>query len=299
MNTVSERPVVVGLDRSPQAFAALEYAATLAARRKAPLRVVHAYEPSQFTVRSTVGWTPDLTGVLRNVAERLVSDALDVVRTCYPEVEVSARLEPGSAVEMLLAECDGAQAVVVGSRGSGGFADMLVGSTTLHVAAHGHGVVVAVPTPVEGRAPGRGVVVGVDGSAVSEPAIGYAFEAAADSGEPLTAVHVWYDVARDGSGRILPLSRSPQPSEEDRLLLAESMAGWREKFPDVEVVHKVVHGHPVSVLVDESRDAALLVVGCRGRGALRRLLLGSVSHGVLHHATVPVAVVHGADHGRS
>ena len=141
----------------------------------------------------------------------------------------------------------------------------------------------------------RGVVVGVDGSAVSEPAIEYALEAAADLGEPLTAVHAWYDVTRTGTGRMMPLGYDPaEVREQERLALAESMAGWQEKFPEVEVHHEVtIGGHPVATLVRRSRDARLLVVGCRGRGSVRSALLGSVSHGVLHHATVPVAVVHG------
>jgi nucleotide-binding universal stress UspA family protein len=298
METTSRHPVVVGLDRSPQCWAALEYAAAMAERRGVPLLVLHGYEPSQYTVRSTVGWTPDNDGVLRNVSERLVADAVDVVSSSHPDLEVRTRLEPGSATEQLVEESRRATAVVLGSRGTGGFADLVIGSTTLHVTAHAECPVIAVPAPNEDAAlPHRGVVVGVDGSAVSEPSIEFAFEAAADLGEPLTAVHAWYDVTRTGTGRMMPLGYDPtEILEEERLALAESMAGWQEKFPEVEVHHKVtLGGHPVATLVRKSRDARLLVVGCRGRSALRSVLLGSVSHGVLHHAKVPVAVVHG-DH---
>jgi nucleotide-binding universal stress UspA family protein len=297
MEPTSRGAVVVGLDRSPQAWAALEYAAALAARRGAPLLALHAYEPSQYAVRSTIGWTPDTQGILRNVAERLVADAVDVVTAFHPDLEVRTRLEPGSAPDQLLEESEHATAVVLGSRGTGGFSDLLVGSTTLHVAAHGACPVVAVPAPDEETALlHRGVVVGVDGSAVSEPAIGYAFETAADLGEPLTAVHAWYDVTRTGTGRMMPLGYDPtEVLEREELALAESMAGWQEKFPEVEVHHKVTLGrHPVATLIGQSRDSRLLVVGCRGRGSVRSVLLGSVSHGVLHHAKVPVAVVHGA-----
>jgi nucleotide-binding universal stress UspA family protein len=296
METTASRPVVVGLDRSPQCWAAVDYAAAMAARRGVPLLVVHAYEPSQYAVRSTVGMTRDTDGVLRNVAERLVADVEDIVRSAHPDLEVRKRLEPGSAAEQLLEESQHATAVVLGSRGTGGFADLLVGSTTLHVAAHAECPVVAVRAPDEETALlHRGVVVGVDGSAVSEPAIGYAFEAASDLGEPLTAVHAWRDLTRTGTGRMMPLGYDPsEVYDRERLALAESMAGWQEKFPEVEVHHKVTIGrHPVDSLVRQSRDARLLVVGSRGRGAVRSALLGSVSHGVLHHAKVPVAVVHG------
>lgn len=293
MGTTRRHPVVVGLDRSPQAWVAVEHAAALAERRRVPLLLLHAYDPSQFAVRPTIGWTPDTEGVLRNVAERLVADVVDVVTATHPGLEVRTRLEQGSATEQLLEESDRATAVVLGSRGTGGFADLLVGSTTLHVAAHARCPVVAVPAPDEVASPQHGVVVGVDGSAVSEPAIEYAFQAAADLGEPLTALHAWYDVTRTGTGRMMPLGYDPaEVYEEERLALAESMPGWQEKYPEVAVQHKVAFGHPVASLVRASRDAHLLVVGCRGRGAIRSVVLGSVSHGVLHHATVPVAVVH-------
>jgi nucleotide-binding universal stress UspA family protein len=271
----------------------VEHAATLAERHRVPLLLVHAYEPSQFAVRPTIGWTPDTEGVLRKVAERLVADVVDVVTATHPGLEVRTRLEQGAATEQLLEESDRATAVVLGSRGTGGFADLLVGSTTLHVAAHARCPVVAVPAPDEVASLHTGVVVGVDGSAVSEPAIEYALQAAADLDEPLTALHAWYDVTRTGTGRMMPLGYDPaEVYEEERLALAESMAGWQEKYPDVVVQHKVAFGHPVASLVRASRDAHLLVVGCRGRGAIRSVVLGSVSHGVLHHATVPVAVVH-------
>ena len=92
---------------------------------------------------------------------------------------------------------------------------------------------------------------------------------------------------------MMPLGYDPvMAARDERLVLAESMAGWQEKFPDVSVEHLVVLGHPVPTLVSRSTQARLLVVGSRGHSALRSLVLGSVSHGVLHHATGPVAVVH-------
>ena len=243
---------------------------------------LHAYEPSQYAVRSTVGWTPNTEGLLRNAAQRLVDDAVDLVSTFHPGVEVRTRLEPGSATEKLLEESERAHTIVLGSRGTSGFTDLLIGSTTLHVAAHSSCTVVAVPAPAEDAATHHGVVVGVDGSAVSEVAIGYAFEAAAELGEPLTAVHAWFDVTRTGTGRMMPLGYDPaEVLEEERLSLAESMAGWQEKFPDVEVRDQVVFGRPVSALVGRLQGCA--TGRCRlprsRRRAQRRL--GSVSHGVL------------------
>lgn len=292
MNRMMNRPVVVGLDRSPQAWAAVEYAAALAGRRRAPLVVLHAYDPSQLIVRPTLGWSPDITGVLHNSGERLLADACDVLTGFHPDLEVRTRLEVGGPVDLLLEESRSAYTVVLGSRGSGGFSDLLVGSTTLHVAAHAACPVIAVPKPTADSLGLQGVVVGLDGSHASEPAIEYAFEIAADLGERLTAVHAW-QVNATSVGLLRPVTSDLADSAQDeRLVLAESLAGWQEKFPDVHVSHKVMLGHPVSALVRASYGAKLLVVGSRGRGSLRSLVLGSVSHGVLHHAQVPVAVVH-------
>ena len=135
-------------------------------------------------------------------------------------------------------------------------------------------------------------MVGVDGSDTSESAIAYALEMASAANEPLLALHSWYDPARSGAGRMMPLCYDPADAvQEERLALAESMAGWQEKFPEVAVDHQVVYGHPVPALVSAASGARLLVVGSRGRGALRSIVLGSVSHGALHRATGPVAVV--------
>jgi nucleotide-binding universal stress UspA family protein len=292
MNTVTRHAVVVGLDRSDAGRGAVEYAADLANRRHLSLLLVHAFQQSRYALGPMIGWAPDVESVLRNSAQRLVDDTAGVLGVLYPDLEVIAAVAAGSAAEMLIEASRDAHTVVLGSRGSGGFADLVVGSTTLHVASHAACPVVAVPGLPYAEEPRHGVVVGVDGSEVSEAAIGYAFEAASDVGETLTAVHAWYDPAHTGVGLMMPLGYDPaMAAREERLVLAESLAGWQEKFPDVELRQAVVLGHPVPSLVSRAGKARLLVVGCRGRSSLRSLVLGSVSHGVLHHATGPVAVV--------
>lgn len=292
MNAIPRGAVIVGLDRSDPGRAAVEYAAELADRRHLPLRLMHAFEPSQYAIGPATGWTSNVESVLRNSAQRLVDDTAEVLALLYPDLDVTADVQPTSATEMLIEASHRAHTLVIGSRGAGGFADLVVGSTALHVASHASCPVVAVPGLPYDDAPRHGVVVGVDGSAISEAAIGYAFEAASDVGEQLTAVHAWYDPAHTGVGLMLPLGYDPaMAAREERLVLAESMAGWREKFPDVDVVNKVLLGHPVPMLVSHAAEARLLVVGSHGRGSLRSVLMGSVSHGVLHHASCPVAVV--------
>jgi nucleotide-binding universal stress UspA family protein len=295
MNAIPGSAVVVGLDRSDTGRAAVEYAAELAGRQHLPLRLVHAYELMQSTVRPSYGCTREVEGVVRNSARRLLDETVEVLGVVYPDVEISAVLQKGSPAAILLAESHHAHSIVLGSRGTGGFADLLIGSTTLHVVAHAACPAIAVLSPPDSNNPRRGVVVGVDGSQLSEAAIGYAFDVASEVGESLTAIHAWHDPTRTGVGMMMPITYDPaEVVEEESLALAESLAGWQDQFPDVEVERKVVLGHPVPALVSRATHARILVVGSRGRGALSSLVLGSVGHGVLHHATSPVGMVHRA-----
>jgi nucleotide-binding universal stress UspA family protein len=293
MDTVKDSPVVVGLDGSDAGRAAVEYATDLACRAHLPLRLVHALAPATWAVRPGVGWNSDIEAIMRRSAQHLIDNTVEVLAAVYPDLLVTSLLTVGDPIDVLLEQSRTAHTTVLGSRGAGGFADLVVGSTTLHVAAHASCPVIAVPDPPDHDAPRHGVVVGVDGSELSEAAIGYAFEMAAEMGEKLTAILTWHDPTRTGLGRMMPgtFNQSVVVAAERRVL-ADSISGWGRKFPAVEVEAQVVPGHPVPALVSHSTNARLLVVGCRGRGALRSLVLGSVSHGVLHHATGPVAVVH-------
>lgn len=136
------------------------------------------------------------------------------------------------------------------------------------------------------------MVVGVDGSPNSEAAIAVAFEEASFRKAPLVAVHAWVDVVYDSTesaARLMPQWETLQPTEER--LLAQRLAGWQEKYPDVEVQRKLVRDRPRHVLLDESDRAQLLVVGSRGRGGFAGMLLGSTSQALVHHSSCPVLVV--------
>jgi nucleotide-binding universal stress UspA family protein len=299
LNGTTRRPVAVGIDRSDYSSAALQYAALMAHRQRRPLRVVHAFEAAQSSVRPLVGRSLELTGVFRNSAQRLCDEALETLAVAYPDLQVSVRLEPGSVVETLLDESETAEAMVLGRRGVGGFASLLLGSTTLQVTGHAHCPVITVPKPHDKEPFREGVVVGIDGSEISERAVEYSFRAASELEEKLILLHAWDDPATSmGIAMMAPgvydsswFESDAVLEVEEQLLLAESVAGWSEKYPDVHVERKVVRRHPVVALVDESAAASLVVVGCRGQGTLRSMALGSVSHGVLHHASGPVAVV--------
>ncbi|MFE9691028.1 universal stress protein [Micromonospora sp. NPDC005806] len=289
MTDRSGAPVVVGVDGSPSALDAVRLAAREAAARRRPLRVVHAFRwPLLGTPLGPVAATlPDAE--LRQEAEKLVEEAVGEARKVDAELEVTGAVAEGGAVSVLLEEGRAAALLVLGHRGLGGFAELLVGSAAVQLSARADCPVLVVRG--EPRADGP-VVVGVDGSPLSHEAIGFAFAEAAQRGTDLVAVHAWLYPTPVGPGDIVPLVYDPDElrAEEERVL-AEAVAGWAERYPDVPVRQKVVAAGPARALVEESTDAQLTVVGVHGRGSLGGLLLGSVSHAVLHHAHSPLAIV--------
>ncbi|GAB3979469.1 universal stress protein [Actinoallomurus acanthiterrae] len=281
--------IIVGTDGSDQSLRAVEWAADEAGRRGLPLRIVYAeaewlydtpVDPRLAAVRT---WL--LTG-----GKDLLDKAVAAARERVPGVAVEAETVPGQTARVLLEKSRDAAMVVLGGHGMGAATGLLLGSTTLQVVTHAK-----VPTVVVRDlepAVRREVAVGVDGSAVSEPAIGFAFEEAALRRARLRAVHVWSHPGSRGPGDMQPLVYDPQIVAEEELRMVEkSLATWQEKFPEVEVVSEIEHGRPVRILAGASARADLLVVGTRGRGGFAGLLLGSVSHALLHHAHCPLAVV--------
>ncbi|MFA1545887.1 universal stress protein [Actinomadura chokoriensis] len=272
------RGVVVGYDGSGQSEEAVRWAAEEARLRGVPLTVVHAWE--MFTA---VGPMAIPVADLRAAAEEVAAEGAKHARE--ETGDVHAVLGRGVPATALLEAAAGAELVVVGSRGRGGFTDLVLGSTAVGLSAHASCPVVVVR---ERRAAGP-VVVGVDGSAGSLEALGPAFDEARLRGAELVALVAWPPDAEPGPA---PLVDAEGLREFAGERLARLVAPWREKYPDVPVRTEVVTGAPREVLLGAAREARLLVVGSRGLGGFRGLLLGSVSHALLHHAACPVAVVH-------
>lgn len=172
----------------------------------------------------------------------------------------------------------------------GRISGLLLGSVAQSLAGQAGCPVVVVRGDAAGAVPTEGpVVVGVDGSPTGEAALAFAYEAAADRSAPLVAVHAWMDAVVDPV--MVPLLDRELMETEERVVLAERLAGWAEKYPEVAVRRVVILDRPVHALLEAARDAQLLVVGSRGRSGVRGLLLGSVGHAVLHRSPCPVAVV--------
>ena len=276
------RRVVAGVDGSDSALEAVRWAAREAARRRVPLRLVAVVGgPAPVHTFGDPTGGPDERGVLRRRARTYLTHAEQAAREAAPGTALEREVVEGSPIPRLVAESQAAGLVVLGDRGLGGVTGLLVGSVAFALGAQGSCPVVVV----RGRAAADGpVVVGVDGSPVSEAAVAFAFDAAAARHVPLVAVHAWWDWLID------PVTL---PSREEERVLAERLAGWREKYPDVEVERLVTEAPPARALVEQSRRAQLVVVGSHGRGGAAGLVLGSVSHAVTHRADCPVVIVRG------
>jgi len=285
------RPVVAGVDGSDSALEAVRWAAREAHRRRVPLRLVSAFGWTTGHHLGDPGFGTDYITVLLQKARDEVAAAAATASGLAPELAIEQEVITGFPVPVLNGEAARAQLVVLGDRGLGGFTGLLAGSVAVALATHAPCPVVVVRGPAPGSSPPLEgpVVVGIDGSPTSEAALAFAFEAADLRGVPLVAVHTWTDYQIE-STMVAVLEGDAIDADEHRLL-AERLAGWSEKFPDVSVQRLVTRYRPAHTLIEQSAHAQLVVVGSRGRGGFAGMLLGSVSHALLHHAACPVAVV--------
>ncbi|MFJ8790632.1 universal stress protein [Streptomyces sp. NPDC102462] len=290
------KPVVVGVDGSPSSLDAVETAAHEAAVRGTGLRLVHAFGwPS---VRPPLGgppWSPAVAGV-RELVDGTLADAEQRAREIAPGVDIAREVTVGEPLMVLEIESRTASLVVVGSRGLGSFGSLLLGSTAVHLAAHGRcPVLVARGRPN----PAGPVLLAVDGSPAGERAVEFAFAEASMRGAGLLALHVW-NTWGEGPGAepaapvnvVVGIERL---REEEQRLLDETLSEHLPRYPQIPVERRLVRSRIRPALIEASRDAQLVVAGARGRGGFTGLLLGSVSQALLHHAHCPVAVIRGTE----
>ena len=281
--------ILVGIDDSPTVRRTLQWAADDARARRLPLRLVYAFrwEATHIPGYAKAAEIPDLqVRASQSIADEVLEPAVDAALELEPGVAVSGDAADGDAAHVLIEESEQASELVLGSRHSKALGSAVLGSVSAAVAAHATCPVVVVRGPSSPEA-GAGVVIGVDDTETSEKVLEYGFDYASWHGLPVRPVLCWHpDLLALKSRR----AEQPAPTRVEAWL-SEALAGWQERYPDVAVHPEVVREYPVAGLVGASTGQNVLVVGRRGRHALPGTLLGSVSQGVLHHATCPVAVI--------
>ena len=292
---MSNRPaVVVGVDGSEQAFNAAIWALDVAARWHVPLDVVHSWSiplPPVGLGPAPVGLSDDR---IRDAAQSVLDDAVGRLQATAPDVTITGSLYPGTPAAALLDAAETATLVVVGSSGLDRVTEFILGSVTQQVVTHAACPVAVVPSSESdepGLEAGR-VVVGIDGSELSVDATRIAFAEASMRHAGLTLLHVWNAPEYDTAGIVMPDTLLLEEAHTDELrAMAETVAGLGEKYPDVQVEQRLRQGRPAKVLAEASQGAALVVVGSRGHGGFKSMLLGSTSRSLLHHAQCPVLIV--------
>jgi nucleotide-binding universal stress UspA family protein len=279
--------IVVATDGTDPGTAAVRWAAREAERRRLPLHVVHVLDWDWTAARYDFGG--DHFETVRRLAQTVAKDAALRASAVAPGVEVKFQVLIGHAAARLLELSQKVDLLVLGNRGRGGFAGLLLGSVSQRVAMHSHCPVVVVRGRDEVAGP---VAVGVDDSESADAVLEAAFTAAADRGTSLVAIGSYLPSVALPLGRI-PADRLETPEQDaaERDRVAAQLAPWRAKFPGVPVETLLSHDSAAAVLVGVSHGTQLIVVGSHGHGVISGTVLGSTGLQLLHHADCPVLIV--------
>jgi nucleotide-binding universal stress UspA family protein len=289
------RGILVGVDGSAAALAAVRWAAHDAALRNLPLTLVHAVDPPiprwlQLPTPAGFGqWQEQRAG-------EFIESAIKVAKESIGErgrVQIDSKVLYSATVPTLVDLSKEAEMVVVGYRGRGGvLVRNFLGSVSSGLVYHAHCPVAVIhddePLVTDvARAP---VLVGIDGSPASEAATAIAFDEASRRGVGVIALHAWTDLRVSDLKELFPDFDWDAELSHEEETLGERLAGWKERYPDVGIRRRIEIGEPARPLVEASELAQLLVVGSHGRGGFAGMLLGSVGAAVVNRARVPVIV---------
>jgi nucleotide-binding universal stress UspA family protein len=290
---MTTKPVVVAVDGSEDSLLAAEWAALEARRQSRPLRIVstpaivprlHSYQAPPAVIANA----------LRGIAARALGAAITRCEEVAPGLPVTTDLLSGEPALAVTESGLDAFMLVVGARGAGGFAAMVLGSVSRYVASRAACPVVVVRE--ESMAVHREIAVGIRDPQDIGAALAFAFEEAARRGADLVAVHTWYWIpaapraAGDAAAGLETDDPARISAESDRQL-AVALARWHDKYPAVNVRRDVIHGHPARVLASYSARADLVVLGRHRHPNGAGPGIGSVQHAVLDHAHGPVAII--------
>ena len=282
--------LVVGVDGSAASDAAVRWAVREATMRRLPIELLNVVAPS--LTSSTMAPNDTITKGQEDQAREIFGRSrriVDELSAANPP-HVYCQLAYAAVVPALVDASKRAQMIVVGRRGPEAFGRHMLGSVSSGLLHQAHSPVAVVHDPSLAEheiRDGAPILVGIDGSPASEGATALAFDEASYRGVPLIALHAWSDV---GVFPILGMDWKVYRDQGDEVL-GERLAGWQERYPGVQVHRRLVCDVPARWLIDESKNAQLVVVGSRGRGGYAGLQLGSVSSAVVQSADVPVIVV--------
>ncbi|WP_347306437.1 universal stress protein [Corynebacterium sp. SA-MJD20WY100] len=287
--------VVVAVDGSEASKNAVRWAANTAMKRGIPLRIASSYTVPQFLYAEGMVPPKELFDDLQAETLEKIEAARAVAHEVAPDIKIGHTIAEGSPIDMLLEMSHDVTMVVMGSRGMGGLSGMVMGSVSASVVSHASCPVVVVreDNHVTESTKYGPVVVGVDGSEVSQKATHYAFAEAAARGAELIAVHTWMDMQVQASLAGLSAAQTEwaEVEKEQGALLTERLADFQAEYPDVPVKKVIARDRPVRALADAAAGAQLLVVGSHGRGGFKGMLLGSTSRALLQNAPCPMMVV--------
>ncbi|MFA3872959.1 universal stress protein [Streptomyces sp. MMCC 100] len=278
--------VLAGIDDTSESWLAVDWAAAETERRGAGLRLVHALGTAVEIGYDETG--PGLTEQVFEAATRLLGDAQTRVATAYPELRTDTALvhdHPAGAILDSAKDAD-ADMIVLGTRGRGGFAGLLLGSVSLKVAAHAEQATVIVRGQLEPAA--DAVVVGIRDDR-DEPAVRFALAEAAARRATVRLIHAWAPVSR--AGLMVPQLDRVDDYQRHHTDLLDRAARPAGDYPQVRVETELVMDSPAAALVEASKQAGLVVLPRHPIEGRFGLPLGSVAHAVLHHASCPVAIV--------
>lgn len=288
-NIKTGRPIVVGVDGSEPAQEALRYAAHIARRRELPLRIVYGLTMPEFYT-GMVPPPPEAIEALEDEGHQVLDKSKEIAQEIAPHTHIDPQLVTGPGPTALIESSHSAAMVVIGSRGAGGFMHRMLGSTAIAVSTHAASPVLVLrgEVPEDLSTP---VVVGMDDSPASMNALTVAFEEAHLREAPLSVVTAWVEGEYKTVFSPAQMANWEPVGDVHARWLAEQVAERQERYPDVEVSQIVTQNKPRDELLERSHDAQLVVVGSRGRGGFRGLLLGSTSQALMLHAHCPVLIV--------
>ncbi|UAK31384.1 universal stress protein [Nocardia asteroides] len=282
--------ILAAVDGSACSYQAVAWAAAEAALHRCALHIITSMAiPTGFGPGISMG-EADLEWMRRD-GERILTEAARVARTASPgdEPAITTEVSFELVIPLLIERSAQARMLVVGSRGLGAFQRGLLGSVSTATTHHAHCPVAVIHgiSAIDAVSARQPVLVGVDGTANSVPAVELAFEEASRRKVDLVALHAWSDT----SGLDVPARGWDGARESAEAVLAENLAGWSERYPDVAVRRVVTADRPARSLLEESANTQLVVVGTHGRGGFVSTVLGSTSNALLHSIDVPMIVV--------